>query len=294
MIPRSFDYHDPTGLDEALALLREHGEDAKVMAGGQSLLPMMKLRLASPRHVVDLWRIRGLDGIVEGEGEIRIGARVTHRALEDSEVLRRRCPLLAKAASVIGDAQVRNLGTIGGAVAHADPAGDYSPALVALGATLVLRSLQGERLVPAREFFVGIFATALRPAEILTEVRVPVTGPGVGWEYLKLSRRASDFALVSVAAILRPNGGRLCAGADVVLGAVGPVPQRAEEVEAALRGRRLDGAAVAQAARATRLGPETPSDVHADAAYRHDVGPACVRRALEAALARMANREGAR
>lgn len=287
MIPRGFDYHDPTSPEEVLALLGEYGDEGKLMAGGQSLLPMMKLRMASPAHIIDLWRVPGLDTIRENGDEIRIGALATHRALEDSSLLGKRCPLLAKTAGAIADVQVRNLGTIGGAVAHADPSANYSPALVALGAKFVLRSKSGERVVSAAEFFKGLFLTELRPTELLTEVRVPVLGAGVGWEYLKLSRRAPDFALVSVAALVRANGKGICAGADVVLGSVAAIPLRAGDVEAALRGKRLDRLDFAEAARATVLGPNTPSDVHADAAYRREVAPVCVRRALEAAVARM-------
>ncbi|MCZ7564936.1 MAG: FAD binding domain-containing protein [Burkholderiales bacterium] len=181
MIPRAFDYHDPVSANAALALLAELGDEAKLMAGGQSLLPMMKLRVASPAHIVDLWRVRGLDAIgIEGD-DIRIGALATHRALEDSELLRKRCPLLAKAAATIADPQVRNVGTIGGAAAHADPSANYSPALVALGAKLVLRSKEGERVVPAAQFFKDFFVTELRPTELITEVRVPALAEGDGW-----------------------------------------------------------------------------------------------------------------
>lgn len=292
MIPRAFDYHDPASADAALALLTELGDEAKLMAGGQSLLPMMKLRMASPAHIVDLWRVRGLDAIrIEGD-EIRIGALATHRALEDSELLRERCPLLAKAAATIADPQVRNVGTIGGAAAHADPSANYSPALVALGAKLVLRSREGERVVPAAQFFKDFFLTELRPTELITEVRVPALGEGDGWEYVKLSRRAPDFALVSVAALVRADGKRVCSRADVVLGAVGPVPLRASAVEAALRDKPIDRLDAAEAARATALGPNTLSDVHADSAYRKEVAPVCVRRALEAAVARMTKGKG--
>lgn len=292
MIPRAFDYHDPASPEEALALLTELGDEAKLMAGGMSLLPMMKLRMASPAHIVDLWRIRGLDAIREEGGELRIGALATHRALEDSELLRKRCPLLARAAATIADPQVRNVGTLGGAAAHADPSANYSPALVALGAKLVLRSKQGERVVPAAEFFKDLFLTELRPTELLTEVRVPALAEGDGWEYVKLSRRAPDFALVSVAAVLRANGKRECARADVVLGSVASVPLRATAVEAALRGKPLERLDAAEAARATALGSNTLSDVHADSAYRREVAPVCVRRALEAAMARMTGGKG--
>jgi len=292
MIPRAFDYHDPASPEEALAFLTELGDEAKLMAGGMSLLPMMKLRLASPTHIVDLWRVRGLDTIREEGGEIRIGALATHRVLEDSELLRMHCPLLAKAAATIADPQVRNVGTIGGAAAHADPSANYSPALVALGAKLVLRSKEGERVVPAAEFFKDIFLTDLRPAELLTEVRVPALSESDGWEYVKLSRRAPDFALVSVAVVLRANSMRACSQADVVLGSVAPVPLRARAVEAALKGQSIERIDAAKAAQATGLGPNTLSDVHADSAYRKEVAPVCVRRALEAAVARMTKGKG--
>ena len=288
MIPRGFDYHDPPSEEQALDLLVEYGDDGKLMAGGMSLLPMMKLRLASPAHLIDLWNVGGLDGISEVDDEIRIGSLVTHRALEDSDLLLERCPLLARAAATIGDAQVRNMGTVGGAIAHADPAANYPPALIALGATFVLRAKGGnQRLVAAADFFKDLFETELAPTELLTEVRVPALAAGDGWDYVKLSRRIVDFAMISVAAIVRGDGKGNCTGAEVVLGSVGPVPWRAVDVETALRGEQLDPSRLAEAARATVLGAETPSDVHADAAYRKEVAPVCVRRALEAAVARM-------
>jgi aerobic carbon-monoxide dehydrogenase medium subunit len=287
MIPRSFEYHDPATLDEVFALLDEYGEDGKLMAGGQSLLPMMKFRLVSPAHIIDLWRINGADTIGEVDGEIRIGALATHRSLEDSSLLRRCCPILAKAAGSIGDPQVRNMGTIGGSVAHADPAANYAPVLVALGAKLVVRSRDGERMISASEFYKDMFVTALGSTEMLMEICVPVLGPEVGWEHVKLSRRASDFALIGVAVLLHGDGNRVCTSADVVLGSVAVTPTRMEAVQDALRGKPLTAAVAAEAARVTALGPNTASDVHADAAYRKEVAPICVRRGLEAAIIRM-------
>ena len=286
MFPRAFEYHDPTTLDEVLGLLDEHGDDGKLMAGGQSLLPMMKLRMASPPHVVDLWRLEDFDAIREADGELCIGALATHRALAGSRLLSNRCPLLAKAASSIADPQVRNLGTIGGAVAHADPSADYAPALVALGAVIVIRSRAGERKVAACEFYRGLLETDLDPTEMVTEVRVPVPAARTGWDYLKLSRRASDFALVNVAALVSVDDAGICVRSEVVVGAVDIVPLRAQRVAAALTGRRLDAVLVTAAARATELGAEPLSDIHADAAYRREVAPVCVRRALMAAIAR--------
>ena len=294
MFPRSFEYHDPVSLDEVLDLLDEHGDDGKLMAGGQSLLPMMKLRMASPSHIVDLWRLGGFDTIQEVGDEVRIEALATHRDVAQSSLLQSRCPLLAKAASAIGDPQIRNLGTIGGAVAHADPSADYSPALVALGATVVVRSRAGERFVAAGEFYRGLLEPDLDPTEMVTEVRVPALAAGTCWDYLKLSRRASDFALVNVAVLVRVDDTGNCSQADVVVGAVDVVPWRAEPVERALRGQRLSPQTVVAAACATELGADTLSDLHADAAYRREVAPVCVRRALLAAVARQSRREGGR
>ena len=287
MIPHSFDYHDPETADEVFKLLDQYGDEGKLMAGGQSLLPMMKFRLVSPGHIIDLSRLRGLDAISEAGNEIRIGALATHRNIEESGLLQNRCPLLAKAAASLGDVQVRNIGTIGGSVAHADPAANYSPVLVALGAKFVLRSKGGERIIAAADFFKNMFVTELRPNELLTEIRVPVLAADAGWEYLKLSRRASDFALINVAVLLRGDGKGACVEANVVLGSVAPVPFRMQGVEQMLRGKALNQASVEAAALATALGPDAPSDVHADAAYRNEVAPVCVRRALEVAVTRM-------
>jgi carbon-monoxide dehydrogenase medium subunit len=287
MIPHGFDYHDPQTIDEVFALLDRYGDDAKLMAGGQSLLPMMKFRLVSPAHIIDLWRLRLIDAIGEADGEIRIGALATHRSLEESKLLQSRCPILAKSAGSIGDVQVRNIGTIGGSVAHADPAANYSPVLIALGAKFVLRSKTGERVLAAADFYKGIFVTEIRPTEMLTEIRVPVLAKNTGWDYAKLSRRAQDFALIGVAVLLRSDGNGACADASVVLGSVGPLPVRMGGVEKALRGKPLSKTIIENAARATVLGENAASDVHADAEYRKEVAPVCVRRALEAAAARM-------
>jgi len=271
MIPHGFDYHDPQTIDEVFALLDRYGDDAKLMAGGQSLLPMMKFRLVSPAHIIDLWRLRLIDAIGEADGEIRIGALATHRSLEESKLLQSRCPILAKSAGSIGDVQVRNIGTIGGSVAHADPAANYSPVLIALGAKFVLRSKTGERVLAAADFYKGIFVTEIRPTEMLTEIRVPVLAKNTGWDYAKLSRRAQDFALIGVAVLLRSDGNGACADASVVLGSVGPLPVRMGGVEKALRGKPLSKTIIENAARATVLGENAASDVHADAEYRKEV-----------------------
>lgn len=294
MYPRRFEYHDPTSVEEVLQVLQRHGEEAKLMAGGMSLLPMMKLRLASPARIIDLWRVPGLEDIRAENGSVVLGAKATHDAIERSELLRARCPLLPEAAGVIGDAQIRNLGTMGGSVAHADPAADYPPALIALGASITVRcAARGARTLPAADFFTDLFTTALRADEMVTEVRVPALAPRTGWAYLKLSRRASDFAIVGAAALLRLGEDGTCQEARVVLGGLAPTPVRARQVEEALRGQPLDGARLRAAARSAAEGVTPFEDVQADATYRAEVAQVYARRALERALARANRAEAA-
>jgi len=294
MIPRSFEYHDPESLQETLALVAEHGDEAKLMAGGMSLLPMMKLRLASPAHIVDLWRVSDMAYIKDAGRHLAIGGKTTHHTLATSTLLRDACPILAEAASVVGDPQIRNLGTIGGSLAHADPAADYLPVMVALGAEFTLKSKDGERKITAKDFFMDLLTTALRPTEVLTEVRVPRLQNGIGSAYLKLSRRATDFALVGVAVIGRLSKGGTCAGLDVVLGGMGPIPVRARGVEEALKGNRPQAKQLDDASQQAPDGLTPPSDVHADAAYRTEVSKVYVRRALERAFARAQSKEAGR
>lgn len=286
MIPSAFEYLAPKTLQEAVSLLGRHGDEAKLLAGGHSLLPLMKLRLASPRYVIDLGRIRELSYIREAEGKIAIGAMATHATLEASDLLRRRAAALAEAAAEIGDVQVRNRGTLGGSAAHADPAADYPAALLALGAELRVVSASGERVIPASKFFVDMLTTALRPGEILAEIRVEPDAAGSGSAYRKLHQPASGFALVGVAArIVLDNRGQ-CREASVGITGVAAKPYRATKVENELRGKKLDAKTIARAAAQAAAGVEPLSDLHASARYRAAMAEVFTRRALSEALAR--------
>jgi carbon-monoxide dehydrogenase medium subunit len=279
MIPSAFDYELASSPEHALDLLGRHGADAKLLAGGQSLLPFMKLRLATPSVLVDIGRLPGLDGVREDGDRLAIGALAKHADVARHELVRRHCPLLAKAAGEVGDPQVRNMGTVGGSVAHGDPASDIPSVLLALDAELVVRGRSGERTIAARDFFRGAFETALEPEELLTEVRVPKLA-GAGWSYLKFHPRAQDWAIVGVAAVVeRSNGG--VGRAAVALTNMGQTPLRASAVERAL----AEGREPAEAAQAAADGTDPVSDPFASAEYRRYLAPVLVRRALEEALA---------
>lgn len=274
MIPAAFEYVRVRTLGEAIEALARYGEEARVLAGGHSLLPAMKLRLAQPKVVVDIGRVAELREIREEDGRLRIGALVTHGEIESSALLSRSCPLLPEVASRIGDLQVRNRGTIGGSLAHADPAADWPAAVLALEAEIVAAGPQGIRTVRAEEFFVDLFQTALRPGEILTEVRVPVTEWGVAYE--KFAQKASGFALCGAAVVVAEGAAR------VALTGVAAKAYRARATEEALRG----GASPAEAAARAAEGVEPLGDLHASAEYRAHLARVLVRRALERALAR--------
>lgn len=286
MIPSAFEYLAPKTLDEALSLLDRYGGEAKLLAGGHSLLPLMKLRLAAPRYVIDLGRVRELDSIREEGGKIVIGAVTTHAAIETSDLLRRRAPLLAETAAEIGDVQVRNRGTLGGAAAHADPAADYPAALLALDAEFKLVSCGGERVVPAGSFFVDMMTTALRSGEILAEVRFDADPKGAGSAYKKLHQPASGFAIVGVATRLVLAADGTCRDVRVGITGVAAKPYRATGVESELRGKKLDEKAIARAAAGAARGTEPLADLHASARYRAAMAEVFTRRALAAALAR--------
>ncbi len=286
MIPRAFEYFDPATLEEAVGLLEQHGEDAKLMAGGQSLLPMMKLRMVSPAVVVDLWRLPELDYIRRDDGVVRVGAMATHYALHSSPLIRTTLPALADAARVVGDPLVRNLGTIGGSAAHAAYNADYPAVLVALNAELLAVGPDGKRSIPAVDFFTDTFTTCLEPTEIVTDILIPVPGSGARSAYLKLSRRGTDFAIVGVAAALTEGEGGHCADARVVLTGVGDVPVRVTEAEEILQAGPLDAERMAEAGEAAKRNLDPPSDVQADAQYRVDVSGVYVRRAVAAAWQR--------
>lgn len=286
MHPASFGYHAPRSLEEAFDLLQEHGEDAKVLAGGHSLLPAMKLRLTRPDYLIDLRRIPGLRGIRTDRGGLVVGALTTHAEVAASETVRRVVPGLADTAAVIGDLQVRNRGTMGGSAAHADPAADLPVTLTALDAAFVLASRAGERVVSADDFFVDFFTTALEPHEILTEVRIPEPPAGAGTSYAKLPHPASGYVVVSAAASLRVDGNGVCAGARVVLGGVAGAPPRAAATEAALLGRELTRETAAAAAARAADGLDPHPDSYADEEYKRHMAVVYAGRAIEAAAGR--------
>jgi aerobic carbon-monoxide dehydrogenase medium subunit len=281
MIPAAFEYERAESVDEALELLGRFGEDAKLLAGGQSLLPLMKLRLAIPSALVDIGRLSDLSYVREDGDGLAIGALTKHEELHRNELLAERCPLLAHAAGEVGDPQVRHLGTIGGSVAHGDPASDLPSALLALEAELVVRSPDGERTLPADGFFTGTFETALGPRDLLTEIRVPSTA-GAGWAYVKFHPRAQDWAIVGVAALVRRSNGGI-GSARVALTNMGPTPMRASAVEQALAADEDP----ARAAEAAAEGTSPVSDPFASAEYRKELATILTRRALEEALAKV-------
>jgi len=290
MIPAVFEYHVPKTLEEALRLVERHGDEAKLLAGGHSLLPLMKLRLATPRYVIDLGRLRGMSYIREEEGHIAIGAMTTHADMEASELLRANCPLLPETAAAIGDVQVRNRGTLGGSLAHADPAADYPAAVLALDAEIIAASTVGTRAIPAQGFFVDMLTTQLRPGEILSQVRIPLFAPRTGTAYCKLHQPASGFAIVGAAARVTLNKSGKIEDVAVGITGVGPKAYRAEAVEKALRGKKVapkpPADVVKYAARHAADGVEPLADLHASAEYRREMAAVFTRRALERAIAR--------
>jgi carbon-monoxide dehydrogenase medium subunit len=283
MIPAAFGYDRPSSLDEAIGLLARDG-DAKILAGGQSLLPLLKLRLAAADRLIDIGRIRELRGIRElADGGLAIGALTTYREVLDSPAaMRYRC--LAEAVPDIGDVQVRNRGTVGGSIAHADPASDLPAVVLALGATVVARSSKGERTIPADEFFRGPFQTALRDDEILTEIRLPGASDTVGSAYRSLTQLASGYSIVGVAAVVARSGSSISMAQIGVTG-VGDVAYRATAVEQALSGTDGSADAIEAAAAHAAEGQTVASDIHADGEYRARMAQVFVRRAIEGALA---------
>jgi carbon-monoxide dehydrogenase medium subunit len=273
MIPAAFEYRRASSVEDALSLLAEGGEDAKLLAGGHSLLPLMKLRLAAPSMLVDIGRLRDLSYVRDDGDRVAIGALTRHRDLETSDVLRHNVPLLAHVAGQVGDPQVRHRGTIGGSVAHGDPASDLPAACLALGATITATGPGGQRSIEAGDFFQGFLETALQPDEILTQISVPKT-TGSGWSFQKFNRRAQDWAIVGVAAV---GGDHLGIG----LVNMGSVPIRATAVEEALAG----GATPAEAALHADDGLDPPGDLNASPEYRRHLAHVLVRRALEEAAA---------
>ncbi len=287
MIPSAFEYLAPTTLQEAISLLMTYPEESKLLAGGHSLIPLLKLRLTAPKYLIDLGRIPDLAYIQEMGGRIRIGAMSTHYTIETSPLLRQRMPALPEAAGTIGDVQVRNKGTIGGSLVHADPAGDLPAVMQMAGAQFKLVGPGGERMVPVERFFVDLLTTAVRPDEVLTEVQLPVPPARTGSAYLKVFQKASGFAIVGVAArvTLRADE-RTCQVARVGITGVAAKAFRATGVETALAGRPLDDARIVAAAERASDGVDPLSDIHASGEYRLALARVYTKRALQRALAR--------
>jgi len=286
MIPAAFDYVRPADLGEALRILKEREGEAKVLSGGYSLLPLLKLRLAQPALLVDIQAIGGMDGITRTDDDIRIGARVTHRRILEDDGLAAILPIMRDAAAGIGDPQIKNWGTIGGSVAHADPSADWPAVLQAVRATIVLRSAGGERVVPARGFFVDTFQTGIEPSEILTEIRIPLPGPRTGSAYKKLERRAGDFATVGVGALLTlADDGRI-GQIGIGLTAVADAPFAATHAEDALRGAHPGDELFREAASAASHQSRPADDSHGPADYKRAMVTEMTFRALRAALGR--------
>ena len=288
MKPAKFDYYAPVARDEALGLLAQHGYDAKALAGGQSLMPMMNLRLARPAVVVDINRVAGLSGIDSGESGMTIGAMTRQRDLERSAEVRERFPLITAAVPHIAHFQIRNRGTVGGSLAHSDPAAEIPALCLALDAEITAASSRGERTIAAGDFSLGLLTTALEPDELLTEVRLPwLDSDGESqwrWGFREVCRRDGDFALVGAIALLRLDGDNVCREARIAMFGVGDGPARIPGAEAALVGRAVDADARAEAATLVSQAVDPGSDIHASAEYRKEVSGVMARRALEDAV----------
>jgi len=285
MIPGTFDYHAPSTVDEAIRLLSKLGDEAKVLAGGHSLLPMMKMRFANPKYLIDLNRIDKLRGIREQGGMIHIGAMTTENDLIASKLLQEKCPLLPEAAKLIADPQVRNCGTIGGDIAHGDPGNDHPAVMLASDAVFVLQGPGGERQVPADGFFHGLYYTELASDELLTEIRIPVISKGTGYAYCKLKRKTGDFATAAAAVQLQLDG-NTCKKINIALTNAAPTALRAKEAEALLTGKAIDEALIDQAAQKAMAICDPAEDQRGDREYKTHMAGEMTRRAIRQALAR--------
>jgi len=286
MIPAPFDYHRPSSLDEAIGLLKQHGEQAKVLSGGMSLLPTLKLRLGSFAHLVDINRIPGLDGIREEGGALRIGAMTRQAALERSELIRKKYPILADAVPLIADPLVRNRGTVGGNVANGDPANDEPAIMLALGATLVARGPKGERTIAASKFYTGLYETALARDEILTEIRIPVPPAKSGGAYQKLKRKTGDFAVAAVAVQVTLDAKGAVASCGIGLTNAGPTPLEATDAAKFLIGKTPDAKTIAEAAKMAAAKCNPSADHRGSVEYKKDMARVLAARALQTAFER--------
>ena len=287
MTPAAFDYHAPRSVADAIKLLGDLGPDAKLLAGGHSLLPMMKLRFAQPSHLIDLGKIPDLRGVSQSGNEILIGAMTTEHDLLHSALLADKLPLLVEGAGWIADPQVRYKGTIGGDISHGDPGNDHPALMLALDASFVLKGPGGERVVKADGYFLGLYSTLLEPGEILTQIRIPIPAAGSGWSYQKLKRKTGDFATAATAVLLQMNGGRV-AKVNIALTNAGPTPLKARAAEASLVGKAIDAASLLEAARLAMSICEPTPDQRGDVAYKTAMCGEMTRRALQAAHARAA------
>ena len=286
MIPRSFEYFSPRTLEEALSLLQKLGPEAKLLSGGQSLIPMMKLRLVSPQYIVDINRIPGLDYIKESDGQLRIGALAREHQLESSDLVKSKFPILSDTAKVIADPLVRSQSTVCGNLAHGDPANDHPATMLALGAIIVATGPKGSREIPIEDFFPGLFTTALAADEILTEIRIPFPPPKSGGAYLKLERKVGDFATAGVAVQLTFDGDGVCQRAGVGLTNVGLTPIKAKQTEAFLAGKKLDDTTIKDAGNMAASEAQPMDDIRGSADYKRDLVRVLASRALARALDR--------
>ena len=283
MIPPSFEYHAPTSVNDAVALLNQYGDEAKLLAGGHSLLPMMKLRFAEPEHLIDINNIESLKGIREEGGNIVIGAMTSENALIDSQLLQQKCPLLPQAAWLIADPQVRNRGTIGGDIAHGDPGNDHPALMMVLDATFTLVGSNGSRDVLANDFFLGTYYTVLEADEILTEITIPVAAANTGSSYHKLKRKTGDFATAAAAAVIQLSG-NTCQKARIALTNLGPTAIRASDAEAVLVGQVITAELIEQAAQKAMEACDPAEDLRGDIEYKTHMGGEMTRRAITEAL----------
>src|SRR5215471_11525348 len=287
MIPRSFEYFSPRTLEEAIALLQKLGPEAKILSGGQSLIPMMKLRLVSPPYIIDINHIPGLNYISELNGSLRIGALARESDLEVSPAVTSRFPILVDTTSVIADPLVRNQATVCGNLAHGDPANDHPATMLALGASVVAIGPGGEREIPIENFFPGLFTTALQPDEILKEIRIPIPPPSSGGAYLKLERKVGDYATAGVAVQITLDGSSACSRAGIGLTNVGFTPIKAIKAEAFLKGKALDKSTIQRASETAASEAQPTDDIRGSADYKRDLVRVLTARALERAVARI-------
>jgi len=290
MIPPAFDYHAPTSLPEAIALLSRFGESAKVLSGGQSLLPLLKLRLGAAEHLVDIGRIPGLEYVREEGNFLRIGGRTRESVLERSDLVRERYPILLDTARVIADPLVRNRATVGGNLAHGDPANDHPATMLALRAEVVAQGPQGERVIPIDQFFTGLFATALAADEILTEIRIPVPPNRTGGAYVKLERKVGDYATAAAAAQVTLDASGVFQRVGLALTNAGPVPARAAAAEDFLSGRRVNEGSIAEAARRAAAAASPTADRRGSVEYKREMARVLAARALKKAVERAGGR----